>query len=120
MSYDEEKHLLREERAGMEDLMQDREQDIEELNAEIKTLKEALIDYVQDVKDLKAENRAMELNLAKMKLPQTKKMCPFMSQSHVSSCRTDCRMWKEGNQHIPPYCTIEKGIGFLQNIGMGE
>lgn len=105
MSLDEEKQLLREERSGMEDLLQSREQDIEELNAEIKELKkektetipkiQALCEEVVDLREqldvYRSDNTSLMDQLqAKSK---DKKICPFMSSSHISSCRNDCIAW---------------------------
>lgn len=148
----EEKHLLRQERAGMEDLLQSREQDIEELNDEIKGLKAKIDDImkttanhhlIREIKELKEKlNRNEELlnrcvadkqsiersykrerdALHEQKKP-SKKICPlFYGRTHGSdSCKQEgCMMWIKGNKHVSDYCTITKGFGFLQNIGMGE
>ena len=76
---DEEKHLLREERSGMEDLLQSREQDIHDLNEEIE--------------ELKAEIEYLKARLAKIYRDKSKKICPFMSQTTVTACRNDCIAW---------------------------
>lgn len=107
MSYDEEKHLLREERAGMEDLMQSREQDVEDLNAEIKEQKDK-------IEELKEEIQYLKARLDKIYRDKSKKICPLMSQTHVTKCRADCMMWIEN------YCTVLHGLQCLKWIGGSE
>ena len=75
MSDDEERWSLQSERAGMEDLLQSREQDIEELNAEIKELKWESYAAVEQRRE------------------SSKKICPFMTQATVTACRNDCIAW---------------------------
>ena len=53
-----------------------------------------------------------------LKIQKHKKSCPI-NQGRLCT-KEKCMMWIEGNQHVRSYCTIAKGLGFLQNIGMGE
>lgn len=98
MTHDEEKQLLRDERAGMEDLLQSRGQDIDDLKAEIRALTET-------IKRQDKIQWGLDAEIKELKETKTKKICPFMSQSHVTACRTDCRMW------IPPRNNAQ-GVGY--------
>ena len=92
MSHDEEEYLLREERAGMEDLMQSREQDINDLNEEIE--------------ELKAEIEYLKTRLDKIYRDKSKKICPFMSQTVVAKCRKDCMAYCDS---LNFHCAIVAG-----------
>lgn len=125
MSHDEEEYLLREERAGMEDLMQSREQDIEELNIEVKewkelhaalmkTYSEDTINFENKITEQEEEIQYLKARLDKIYRDKSKKICPIMSQTHVTKCRTDCMMWIEN------YCTVLDGLQCLKWIGGSE
>lgn len=144
MTHDEDRQNLIDERAGIAEELASRNEDIEELNAEIveqkmklqccleaydnlkqeleaeiKELKTTIVNYDKLHKILNKEIKELKEKLS----VKTKKICPFMSAgSVVTACRTDCRMWIDlgSGGRVKSYCTIVKGLGFLQNIGMGE
>ena len=94
--------------------------EITELKAQLKEKSDDIIHLLTRFKEVEFESKQRLQVIKELQRPKDKKICPFMSQTTVAACRKDCAMWVKGNQHVSDYCTIVKGFGFLQNIGMGE